>query len=150
MGTCNISLWFAGDTGAIHALSAGTSHSFQTNAKMGRSTTCSTNDGALLTLEALVEDHSFFAGAGLFHPGTRKPQDGQQAGKVQAQSSEVIICFDVSRSMQAEDVKPDRLSRARILASQIIESLSGNKVGLIVLPAKLMCRCRSRLTAGQL
>ena len=61
---------------------------------------------------------------------------GSKREKVQAQSSEVIICFDVSRSMQAEDVKPDRLSRARILASQIIESLSGNKVGLIVFAGK--------------
>jgi Ca-activated chloride channel family protein len=61
---------------------------------------------------------------------------GSRREKVQAKSSEVIICFDVSRSMQAEDIQPDRLTRARILAAQIIESLSGNKIGLIVFAGK--------------
>lgn len=57
---------------------------------------------------------------------------GSKREKVKAEGSEVIICFDVSRSMLAEDVKPDRLTRAKILASQIIDKLEGNKIGLIV------------------
>lgn len=61
---------------------------------------------------------------------------GSRREKVQAKSSEIILCFDVSRSMQAEDIQPDRLTRARILAAQIIESLSGNKIGLIVFAGK--------------
>lgn len=61
---------------------------------------------------------------------------GAKREKVKAQGSEVIICFDVSRSMLAEDVKPDRLTRAKIFASQIIEKLSGNKIALIVFAGK--------------
>ncbi|MBP8755254.1 MAG: VWA domain-containing protein [Chitinophagales bacterium] len=61
---------------------------------------------------------------------------GSKREKVKAEGSEVIICFDVSRSMLAEDVKPDRLTRAKILASQIIEKLEGNKIALIVFAGK--------------
>jgi Ca-activated chloride channel family protein len=57
---------------------------------------------------------------------------GSKREKAVAKSSEVIICFDVSSSMQATDVNPDRLTRARILAADIIQALAGNKVGLVV------------------
>lgn len=57
---------------------------------------------------------------------------GSKREKVQRQGSDIVVCFDVSRSMLAEDIKPDRLTRAKILASQIIEELSGNKVALVV------------------
>ncbi|MFN0275085.1 MAG: VWA domain-containing protein [Chitinophagales bacterium] len=61
---------------------------------------------------------------------------GSKKEKVENQGSDVIICFDVSRSMLAEDVKPNRITRAQILASQIIESLAGNKIGLVVFAGK--------------
>lgn len=61
---------------------------------------------------------------------------GSKREKVKAESSNIVICFDVSRSMLAEDVKPDRLTRAKILASQIIEKLAGNKIALVVFAGK--------------
>ena len=48
------------------------------------------------------------------------------------ESAEVIICFDVSNSMLANDVKPDRLTQAKLTTSQLIEKLSANKIGIIV------------------
>lgn len=57
---------------------------------------------------------------------------GSKRKQVQGSSSEVIICFDVSASMQARDVKPDRFTRARLQAASLIEALSGNKIGLVV------------------
>ncbi|MBC8047698.1 MAG: VWA domain-containing protein [Fimbriimonadaceae bacterium] len=61
---------------------------------------------------------------------------GSKKEKAQKEGSEIIICFDVSRSMLAEDIKPDRLTRAQILVSQIIEALAGNKIGLVVFAGK--------------
>lgn len=61
---------------------------------------------------------------------------GNKKEKIESQGSDIIICFDVSRSMLAEDVKPNRITRAQILASQIIESLAGNKIGLVVFAGK--------------
>lgn len=61
---------------------------------------------------------------------------GSKREKITAQSSEIVLCFDVSRSMLAEDIKPDRLTRAKILASQIIQELAGNKISLVVFAGK--------------
>lgn len=57
---------------------------------------------------------------------------GSKKEKVSAESAEVLICFDVSNSMLAEDVKPSRLMQAKLTASQLIEKLGSNKIGLIV------------------
>ncbi len=57
---------------------------------------------------------------------------GSKKEKVSGESAEVIICFDVSNSMLAEDVKPSRIMQAKLTASQLIEKLASNKIGLIV------------------
>lgn len=78
---------------------------------------------------ALTAFAFFVLGAANLRMGTKKE-------KVQNAGSEVMICFDVSRSMLAEDVKPDRLTQARITCSQLIEKLAGNKIGLVVFAGK--------------
>ncbi len=57
---------------------------------------------------------------------------GSKKQKISGESAEVIICFDVSNSMLATDVKPDRLEQAKLTTSQLIDKLSSNKIGLIV------------------
>lgn len=57
---------------------------------------------------------------------------GAKKQQVKGESAEVIICFDVSNSMMAEDVKPNRLQQAKFTASQLIDELAANKIGLIV------------------
>ena len=57
---------------------------------------------------------------------------GSKKQKITGESAEVIICFDVSNSMLANDVKPDRLTQAKLTTSQLIDKLSSNKIGLIV------------------
>ena len=57
---------------------------------------------------------------------------GSKKEKITGESAEVIICFDISNSMLAEDVKPNRLTQAKITASQLIQKLAPNKIGLIV------------------
>lgn len=57
---------------------------------------------------------------------------GSKKQKVTGQSAEIMICFDVSNSMLAEDVKPNRLTQAKLSAAQLIEKLASNRIGLIV------------------
>ncbi|MFZ1633459.1 MAG: VWA domain-containing protein, partial [Chitinophagales bacterium] len=57
---------------------------------------------------------------------------GSKKQKVKGESAEIMICFDVSNSMLAEDVKPSRLAQAKLSAAQLIERLSSNRIGLIV------------------
>lgn len=50
---------------------------------------------------------------------------------VQRKGVDVLIALDVSRSMWAQDVKPSRFDRAQQFALKFIESLYGDRVGLI-------------------
>jgi len=61
-----------------------------------------------------------------------RPQYGQREEPVFEQSREVIIALDLSRSMLAEDIKPSRLDRAKLLIGGLFERLEGERVGLIV------------------
>ena len=61
-----------------------------------------------------------------------RPQWGQLEEPVFDQAREIIIALDLSRSMLAEDVKPSRLERARLLITSLLERLKGERVGLVV------------------
>ena len=43
-----------------------------------------------------------------------------------------MICLDVSNSMLAQDYTPDRLSRAKLALSRIVDRLDGDRIGLII------------------
>ena len=49
---------------------------------------------------------------------------------------EIVFVLDVSISMLAEDVKPNRLQRAKIEISNLIRGLEGDRVGLVVFAAR--------------
>jgi Ca-activated chloride channel family protein len=51
---------------------------------------------------------------------------------IQRKGVEIVICLDVSNSMLAEDVQPNRLERAKQMLSRMIDSFSDDKIGLIV------------------
>jgi len=61
-----------------------------------------------------------------------RPQWGKLEEPVFDQSREILIAIDLSRSMLAEDVKPSRLARAKLLISSLLEKLAGERVGLAV------------------
>jgi Ca-activated chloride channel family protein len=61
-----------------------------------------------------------------------RPQWGRLEEPVFAQSRDIILALDLSRSMLAEDVKPTRLARAKLLVQSLLEKLRGERVGLIV------------------
>ena len=59
------------------------------------------------------------------------PQWGNKKEKVTAKSSDVFIALDISQSMMAEDISPNRLERAKRLAQNLVRALKGNRIGLI-------------------
>lgn len=63
---------------------------------------------------------------------TARPQYGQQEKNVKRQGIEVMIALDISNSMLAEDVVPNRLDRAKQMLSKMIDNMVDDKVGLIV------------------
>lgn len=60
------------------------------------------------------------------------PQFGSKLEKVKREGVEIIIALDVSNSMLAEDIKPNRLERAKRSISKMIDQLRNDKVGMII------------------
>jgi Ca-activated chloride channel family protein len=61
-----------------------------------------------------------------------RPQWGRLEEPVFEQSREIILAIDLSRSMLAQDVRPSRLERAKLLIRSLLEKLGGERVGLVV------------------
>ncbi len=61
-----------------------------------------------------------------------RPQFGSRIEEVKKEGVEVIIALDVSNSMLAEDIQPDRLTRAKQAISRLVDNLVNDKIGLIV------------------
>jgi len=60
------------------------------------------------------------------------PQFGSKLETVKRHGVEIMICLDVSNSMMAEDIKPNRLGKAKQMLSNMTNGFSNDKVGLIV------------------
>jgi len=60
------------------------------------------------------------------------PQIGTRVAPVERKGVDLVIALDVSLSMDAEDVKPSRLAKAKFEVAQLIRRLKGDRVGLVV------------------
>lgn len=61
-----------------------------------------------------------------------RPQFGQKEHTIKRQGIEVMVALDISNSMLAEDVAPNRLDRAKQLLSKMMDDMVDDKVGLVV------------------
>ena len=64
--------------------------------------------------------------------GISNPQIGTKMEEVKREGVDLMIALDLSNSMLAEDIKPNRLERARQAISRLIDKLEGDRIGLIV------------------
>ncbi len=60
------------------------------------------------------------------------PQVGSKLEKAQRKGIDLIIALDVSNSMLAQDIKPNRLSASKQAISNLIDKLEGDRIGIIV------------------
>jgi Ca-activated chloride channel family protein len=60
------------------------------------------------------------------------PQVGTKMQEVKQTGIDVFILLDVSYSMNAEDIKPSRLEKAKYQISNLINKLRGDRIGLII------------------
>ncbi len=73
-----------------------------------------------------------FIAIGLFSLLLARPQFGSKLETVKRKGVEVIIALDISNSMLAQDVQPNRLEKAKRLISRLVDKLDNDKVGMIV------------------
>ena len=60
------------------------------------------------------------------------PQFGSKLEKQKRQGVELVIAVDVSNSMLSQDLKPDRMSRAKRVLNTLIDNLHNDKVALMI------------------
>lgn len=61
-----------------------------------------------------------------------RPQYGTRVDTRKRSGIEAIIAMDVSNSMLAEDVRPNRLEKAKMMVSNLVDNMTDDKIGLIV------------------
>lgn len=67
-----------------------------------------------------------------FIVGLARPQFGSKLKTEKREGVELVIALDVSNSMMAEDIQPNRLERAKRAIARLIDRLQDDKIGLIV------------------
>ncbi|MDR2771972.1 MAG: VWA domain-containing protein [Elusimicrobiota bacterium] len=70
-----------------------------------------------------------------------RPQFGDKTEEVAQESATIIIALDISKSMLAQDVSPNRLERAKMTIQNIIAQSPGDKIGIIVFSGIAMWQC---------
>ena len=70
-----------------------------------------------------------------------RPQWGFKWEQVKKRGVDIFIALDVSKSMLAEDVKPNRLERSKLAILDMLKSLHGDRVGLIAFAGSAFIQC---------
>lgn len=73
--------------------------------------------------------------------GLSGPQIGSKLIEVRRKGIDIIIAIDCSNSMRAEDIKPNRLQRAKYELASLIDKLQGDRVGIIVFAGTAFLQC---------
>ncbi len=71
-----------------------------------------------------------------------RPQRGRQFTEVETRGIDIMLCLDISGSMQAEDFSPrNRLAVAKTRAREFVEKRAGDRIGLVVFSATSLTQC---------
>lgn len=70
-----------------------------------------------------------------------QPQWGKKENIIHQEGRDLLIIFDVSRSMLAQDIKPSRLALAKLKIRQLIEKLPCERVGLLIFSGTAFMQC---------
>jgi|AntAceMinimDraft_1070359.scaffolds.fasta_scaffold08324_4 Ca-activated chloride channel family protein len=79
-----------------------------------------------------IKHFLFFGALLLIIVGLSGPQIGTEVREVKRRGVDVMIALDLSASMNAEDVRPSRLEKAKYEINRLVDRLKGDRVGLIV------------------
>lgn len=70
-----------------------------------------------------------------------RPQIGTKLEEVKRKGVDIFVAIDVSLSMKAEDIKPNRLEKAKHAVASFIDKLKGDRIGLIVFAGDAYVQC---------
>ena len=70
-----------------------------------------------------------------------QPQCGTHSELAKRYGIDLVIALDASRSMLAKDIKPNRIDRAKLELSSLLERLEGDRVGIVVFAGDAFTQC---------
>ncbi|MFT3917793.1 MAG: VWA domain-containing protein [Anaeromyxobacteraceae bacterium] len=70
-----------------------------------------------------------------------RPQCGSRTEIARRYGADLVVVLDASRSMTARDVKPDRLARAKLELSDLLDRLAGDRVALVAFAGSAFVQC---------
>ena len=88
--------------------------------------------GGMSRSRPIIKTLFFTLGIAFLILGLVNPKLGTKLETVKRKGADVVFALDVSKSMLAEDIAPDRLSKAKYLIQKTIGELRGDRVGIIV------------------
>ncbi len=70
-----------------------------------------------------------------------QPQCGSHTELIKRRGVDLVVALDVSKSMLARDVQPNRLDRAKLELTALLDQLKGDRVGLVVFAGDAFIQC---------
>jgi len=70
-----------------------------------------------------------------------QPKWNPQPQQIKRQGRDVVILLDTSKSMLAEDIKPNRLERSKIAIKDLLEKLQGDRIGIVTFAGNATVKC---------
>jgi Ca-activated chloride channel family protein len=70
-----------------------------------------------------------------------EPKWNPQAQKIKRQGRDVGILLDTSRSMLAEDIRPNRLERSKIAIRDLLDILKGDRIAIVTFAGNSTIKC---------
>ncbi len=77
-----------------------------------------------------------------------RPQFGTKLRTVKRVGQDIVVAMDVSQSMMAEDIKPNRLEKAKHEIASMIDKFEGDRVALVAFAGKAFVQCPLTLDYG--
>lgn len=70
-----------------------------------------------------------------------EPKWNPQPQQIKRQGRDIAILLDTSRSMLAEDIKPNRLERSKIAIGDLLEALQGDRIAIVTFAGNSTVKC---------
>jgi len=70
-----------------------------------------------------------------------RPQRGRVFEEIESHGVDIMLCLDISESMSAPDLQPDRITAAKMRAQEFAAGRSGDRIGLVVFGNGAMTLC---------
>ena len=77
-----------------------------------------------------------------------RPKWGFRWENIKRTGVDIMVAIDVSKSMLAQDIEPNRLERAKRKVSDLVEMLEGDRIGLIAFAGTAFLQCPLTLDYG--